>query len=73
MHAHEEFLGQSLLPLEKASQDQQVDAADEMDLRVIAGSEDRFDHLDLHHLEMTVDRQQQSIISGERIVAAHKL
>ena len=71
MHPHEEFLGQALLPLEKAAQDQKVDAASEVDFRVVAGREDRFDRLDLHDLEMMIDRQEQPIIDGERSVAGH--
>ena len=71
MHAHEEFLGQALLPLEKAAQDQEVDAARQMNFGVVAGREDRFDRLDLHDLEMMIDRQEQPIIGGERILAGH--
>ena len=71
MHAHEEFLGQPLLPLEKAAQNEKVGAATEVDLGIVAGREDRFDRLDLHNFEMMIDRQEQPIIGGERIVAAH--
>ena len=42
-----------------------------MDFGVVAGREDQLDPLDLHELEVTVDRQEQPIIDGERIVATH--
>ncbi|HEY8181595.1 MAG TPA: hypothetical protein VII32_05105 [Thermoanaerobaculia bacterium] len=71
MDAHEEFLGQTLLPLEKAAQDEKVLAAREMDLGVVAGREDQFDRLDLHDLEMVIDGQKQPIVLGERFVAGH--
>jgi hypothetical protein len=71
VHPNEEFLRQTLLPLQKAAQDEKVQAAGKVDFGVVAGREDQLDPLDLHELEVTVDRQEQPIIDGERIVATH--
>ena len=71
MHAHEEFLGQTLLPLTQTAQDENLRAAGEVKFGVVAGREDYFDRLDLHNFEMLIDRQEQPIILGQRFLAGH--
>ena len=71
MHAHEQLLGQTLLPFEEAAQNQEVNAASEMNFGVVARRKDRLDRLHLHHFEVMIDRQQQTVIDGERLVAGH--
>ena len=73
MHAHEELFRKSLLPFDKAAENEHVEAARQVHFRVVAGRKDRLDGIDLHDLEMLIDGKQQTVVGLQRVVARHTL